>query len=678
MILVGIDVGGTFTDVTAVEEDTGAVRVTKVPSTPSDEGRAVLKGLAELAVAGPRVLRLVHGTTVGTNTILQQRGARVALVTTAGFRDLIEIGRTKRNIPALFNPTFVRPKPPVPRPLRFEVTERVLYDGSVLRPVNEAEVRHLSARMAREEPEAFAVCLLHSYANPAHERCVAELLRQAFPRVPVSCSSEVVPEYREFERFSTTVLNAYIQPLMERYLDALERELVASGYRTGVLTVGSSGGVLTAETAKRLPIKTIFSGPAGGVSQAVFVGRRAGLQDLITYDMGGTSTDVCLVRRLSPTIATDNLIAAFPVKTPQVDIKSVGAGGGSIAWVDVDGSLQVGPHSAGADPGPASYGLGGREATVTDANLLLGRISASRPLGGTIRLDPALAREAIERMAAKLAGLDLHRLAEGIIRIAVARMTASIREITIQRGHDPRDFTLLAFGGAGPMHAIPVAEELEITRILVPRHPGNFSALGLLASDIKHDAVRTRIGRLSEAGLGRLRRTFSEMKTDGAAELSEEGFAASDMRLHCSLDLRYLGQAFELAVPVDAETMTASGIASDFHRRHLETYGHADETGEVEVVNLRLTAWGLVPKPDFPPYRSETVTLGEARIEERPVYFNDSFLSCPVYQRERLPAGAGLSGPAIVEEFGATTVLFPGWTASLDPVGNLILELIRL
>lgn len=674
MIVVGIDVGGTFTDVTAVDEETGAVSLTKVPSIPSDESRAVLKGLGELAVAGPRVRRIVHGTTVGTNAILERRGARVALVTTRGFRDLIEIGRTKRNIPALFNPTFVRPKPPVPRPLRFEVTERILHDGSVLRPVDEAEVGRLCAEMARAGPEAFAICLLHSYANPAHERRAGEWIRRAFPGLPVSLSAEVVPEYREFERFSTTVFNAYIQPLMGRYLEALERELVASGYRTGVLTVGSSGGALTVETARRLPIKTVFSGPAGGVSQAVFVGRRIGLADLITYDMGGTSTDVCLVRDLSPAITTDNLIAAFPVKTPQVDIKSVGAGGGSIAWVDVDGSLQVGPHSTGADPGPAAYGLGGREATVTDANLLLGRISAGRPLGGTIRLDPALAREAIARVGARLPGLDLHQLAEGMIRIAVARMTSSIREITIQRGHDPRDFTLVAFGGAGPMHATPVAEELGITRILVPGYPGNFSALGLLASDIKHDAVRTQIVRLSEAGLDALRAAFHEMRAGVAAQLAEEGFEPHQMRFDASLDVRYLGQAFELGVPVDLETMTARAIARDFHRRHLETYGHADEAGAVEIVNLRLTAYGLVPKPDLPPHRGETATLAEARIEGRRVYFQDGFVSCPVYQRERLPARAVFDGPAIVEEFGATTVLFPGWRAALDPWGNLLLE----
>ncbi|MBI4611466.1 MAG: hydantoinase/oxoprolinase family protein [Candidatus Rokubacteria bacterium] len=672
-MLIGIDVGGTFTDLTVVDAATGAIQVTKVPSTPRDEARAVLKGLAELGVASTRVSRIVHGTTVGTNAILQKRGARVALVATEGFRDLIEIGRTKRNIPALFNPTFVRPKPVVPRPLRFEVRERVLHDGRVLTPLDDTSVAQLIGALKRVEPEAVAICLLHSYANPSHEKQLAEMVREGLSGVPISCSAEVVPEYREFERFSTTVLNAYLQPLVERYLEGLERELLGCGYRAGVLTVGSSGGIMTLQTAMRLPIKTLFSGPAGGVSQALFVARQAGLSDLITYDMGGTSTDVCLVRGLSPVIATDNLIAAFPVKVPQVDINSVGAGGGSIAWVDVDGALQVGPQSAGADPGPAAYGLGGSEPTVRDANLVLGRISADRPLGGTIRLDPRLSREAIGRLADRLAGLDIARLAEGIIRIAVARMTSSIREISIQRGHDPREFTLVAFGGAGPMHAIPVAEELAIRRILVPRFPGNFSALGLLASDIRHDDVRTRIGRLEDLGLGTIMTVFQEMRAAAAARLREEGFRPGEMSFDFSLDLRYLGQAFELNVPVALETMSLASIARDFHARHLKTYGHADEQGTVEVVNLRLSAFGAVPKPGLPPYRSDVRDLQGALIEGREVYFDDRFASCPVYRRDRLPTGAALDGPVIVEEFGATTILFPGWRAAVDPWGNLLL-----
>ena len=392
MFIVGIDVGGTFTDLTAVDEATGRVVVTKVPSRPRHEADAVLAGLAALGIAARDVRRLVHGTTVGTNAVLERRGARVAVITTAGFRDLIEIGRTKRNIPALFVPTFVRPKPVVERKHRFEVAERLAADGRVLIALDPASVERALDAAVAADAEALAVCLLHAYLNPAHERTIADVAKGRCPGLAVSCSAEVVAEYREFERFSTTVLNAYLQPLMDRYLGNLEERLRATGYAHGVLTVASSGGMMTTETARRLPIKTIFSGPAGGVSQACFVGGAAGVRDLITYDMGGTSTDVCLVRDLAPLATSDAMVGAFPVKVPQIDMHTVGAGGGSIAWLDEDGSLQVGPRSAGATPGPAAYGLGGTEPTVTDANVVLGRIGVRRRLGGSIALDAARAR----------------------------------------------------------------------------------------------------------------------------------------------------------------------------------------------------------------------------------------------------------------------------------------------
>src|SRR5713101_1733955 len=449
MFVVGIDVGGTFTDVTAVDGATGRVVVTKVPSQPNNEAAAVLAGLAALGIDGRTVRRLVHGTTVGTNAILERRGARVALITTSGFRDLIEIGRTKRNIPALFVPTFVRPKPFVERALRFEVDERMLHDGTALTALDGRSVDRVLDALGAAAPEALAVCLLHAYANPAHERAIGSRARERFPAVPVSLSSDVVPEYREFERFSTTVLNAYLQPLMDRYLAGLEKRLFEAGYAYGVLTVGSSGGMMTVETARRLPIKTIVSGPAGGVSRACFLAPHAGLGDFITYDMGGTSTDVCLVQGGVPVTTTDNEIGAFPVKVPQIDIHTVGAGGGSLAWLDVDSSLKVGPRSAGARPGPAAYGLGGTEPTVTDANVVLGRIGTARRLGGAIALDAGRARAAVADLGRRLGGsMTAEALAEGIVTIAVARMTSAIREISIQRGHDPRDFTLIAFGGA--------------------------------------------------------------------------------------------------------------------------------------------------------------------------------------------------------------------------------------
>ena len=670
MFIVGIDVGGTFTDLTAVDEASGRVVVTKVPSRPRNEAAALLAGLEALGIASREVRRLVHGTTVGTNAVLERRGARVAVLTTAGFRDLVEIGRTKRNIPALFVPTFVRPKPVVERKHRFEVVERLRADGSVLVPLDSASVdRALDAALAAGA-EAIAVCLLHAYLNPAHERLVADAAKGRCPGLPVSCSADVVPEYREFERFSTTVLNAYLQPLMDAYLSSLEERLLASGYAHGVLTVGSSGGMMTTDTARRVPIKTIFSGPAGGVSQACFVGGAAGVRDFITYDMGGTSTDVCLVRDLTPVMTSDSMVGAFPVKVPQIDMHTVGAGGGSIAWIDVDGSLQVGPRSAGASPGPAAYGLGGTEPTVTDANVVLGRIGTSKRLGGAITVDAARARAAVEALAGRLGGvLGVEALAEGIVRIAVARMTSAIREISIQRGYDPRDFTLIAFGGAGPMHALAMAEEIGIPRVLVPRHPGNFSALGLLASDIKHDDVRTRVGPLRERH-ALLADLFAEMSAAARRQLELEGFAPEQQRLLRSVDLRYRGQAFELNVAV-AETDDLAAVETAFHQAHQATYGHSDANAALELVNARLVAFGLVPKPAPEPYRSTSTSMDEALVERRPMWFSGTRAACPVWERERLPERAEIAGPAIVEEFGATTVVLPGWRGALDEHGNL-------
>jgi N-methylhydantoinase A len=669
MFIVGVDVGGTFTDVTAVDTMTGEVRIGKVPSQPLNEAAAVLAGLAALGIESSGVRRLVHGTTVGTNAILERRGARVALLTTAGFRDLIEIGRTKRNIPALFVPTFVRPRPVVDRPLRFEVAERMLADGTVLRPLAPGEVAPVLDAVAAAAPEALAVCLLHAYANPAHERALGEILGRRLPGVPVSLSFDVVPEYREFERFSTTVLNAYLQPLMDRYLSGLEKRLFESGYAYGVLTVGSSGGMMTVDTARRLPIKTIVSGPAGGVGQACFLAEHAGLDDFITYDMGGTSTDVCLVQARAPVTTTDNEIGAFPVKSPQLDIHTVGAGGGSLAWLDVDGSLQVGPRSAGARPGPAAYGLGGTEPTVTDANVVLGRMGTDRTLGGVIRIDGARAREAVAALARRV-GLGVEALAEGIVRIAVARMTSSIREISIARGHDPRDFTLVAFGGAGPMHAAFIAEELAIPRVLVPRHPGNFSALGLLVSDVKHDDARTRVGPLADQRTV-IAAAFAEMEGAAVARLEAEGFGASARRIDRSLDLRYLGQAFELSVPVATGALDVDALTREFHARHLSTYGHADPAGAVELVTVRIAARGVVEKPA--PSRLGEPDGARRRPGTRAAWFGGRPVTVDVYERDHLLPAAAITGPAIVEEFGSTTTVPPGWRARLDGLGDLVL-----
>src|SRR5437867_4691206 len=461
---------------------------------------------------------------------------------------------------------------------------------------------------------------------------------------------------------------------MDGYLAGLEEQLRATGYAHGVLTVASSGGMMTTETARRLPIKTIFSGPAGGVSQACFVGAASGARDFITYDMGGTSTDVCLVRDLTPLTTSDGMLGAFPVKVPQLDMHSVGAGGGSIAWLDVDGSLQVGPRSAGAAPGPAAYGLGGTEPTVTDANVVLGRIGTTRRLGGSIALDAGRAQGAVADLRWRFGrSMTDEALAEGIVTIAIARMTSAIRELSIQRGHDPRDFTLIAFGGAGPMHALALAQEIGIPRVLVPRHPGNFSALGLLASQIKHDDARTRVGPLREQR-GVPLELFGQMEVAARSQLALEGFAAHEQLLVRSLDLRYRGQAFELNVALGADGLALDPIEASFHRQHLAAYGHASPDAAIELVNTRLTAYGLVSKPSGERYRSAVASIDDALVARRPVWFDGAPHDCPVWERERLPERAVLRGPAVVEEFGATTVVPPGWHGVIDEHGNLRFE----
>ncbi|MBI4491531.1 MAG: hydantoinase/oxoprolinase family protein [Chloroflexi bacterium] len=677
MDVIGVDVGGTFTDLIRFDEAAGRITATKVASTPRNPARAILAGLVALGLDPAAVRHLIHGTTVATNTILERKGARVGLVTTEGFRDVLEIGRTQRMVEgSMFNPRFVRPAPLVPRPLRFEVRERLLHDGSVLEPLDEDNLATVAAQLREAGVEAVAVCFLHSYRNPAHEQRAGGALCAALPEAFVSLSSEVVPEYREYERFSTTVLNAFVSPVVQRYLATLDGELADRGYTAPVFTMASNGGIMTSEQAGRLAVSTVLSGPVGGVNGAIAVARAAGARHLITYDMGGTSTDVCLVHDLAPAVTTLNLVAGFPLKVPQVEINTVGAGGGSIAWLD-GAELQVGPRSAGADPGPVCYGLGGTEPTVTDANLVLGRIAPDRLLGGVLRLRPALATESLRALAQRLGGLDPHYLADGIVRLTVARMTSSIREISVERGYDPRDFVLVAFGGAGPMHATQVAQELGTARILIPRYPGNLSALGLLTSDLRYDYVRAYLETLNALRPDDLAARFAELEAPGRRQLLAGGVAQEDVYLARSLDLRYLGQGFELNVALPEVGCDPEAIRQAFHARYLATYGRSSPEEEVQVVNLRLAAFGRVPKPPFQPLaadgRARVARLDGACLGLRPVYFGGRFWDTPTYERDLLPGGARLEGPAIVEETGATTVVAPGWRGEVDEFGNLAL-----
>ncbi len=673
---VGIDTGGTFTDFVQLTP-TGLV-VHKQRSTPDDPSRAILDGLGDLRASGAGGRQdpdVVHGSTVATNAVLERKGARVALVATHGFEDVLKIGRQTR--PELYN-VFVAPRPPlVDAALTFGLHERLDATGAVLEPVNEDEVDRLARVLHDRRVEVVAVCLLHAYVNPAHERHVATLLRQS--GLTVCASHEVLPEYREYERWSTTVVNAYVTPLMSRYLLNLETALGTShsalrtshsaprtshsALRTShCLTImQSNGGGISARAAREQAVRTVLSGPAGGVVGAKAVGEAAGFTRVISFDMGGTSTDVSLIDRAIGR-TTDSRVGDFPVRLPVIDIHTVGAGGGSIAYLDTGGALRVGPRSAGAQPGPVCYGVG-EELTVTDANLLLGRLDPEFFLGGRMTID----RPRTERVAAGLArkaGLTVPQLAEGIVRVANANMERAIRVVSVERGHDPRQFALLAFGGAGGMHACEIAEQLEMSTVIVPRHAGVLSALGMLMADVTKDfsaSVLRPSATLTQADLVRLAAPLVEQ---ARAALRAEGFGPSKQVITTSLDVRYIGQSFEITLPLTA------GYRAAFDREHGRTYGYSNPARPTEVVNVRVTATGVTAKPKLP------VTTRRAgrpvKAEVRPGRFAGRAVKVAHYRWPDLSYGAAGAGPAVIAGAEATVVIPPRWRFTLDRFGNVI------
>jgi N-methylhydantoinase A len=669
MRMVGVDVGGTFTDAVYYDDATGELRWSKASSTPGEPASGVIaaidRGDAELRA----VERFVHGVTIGTNAILERKGAAVWVLTTAGFRDTLEVARTNRSV--LYDIRTLKPPPLAPRRQVIEVNERMLANGTVLRPLDAGAVRAAAARLKQEPPGALAVCFLHSYANPAHESQAAELLAQLLPGWFICTSSGVLPEMREYERFNTATLNAYIGPLTGRYLGELSGALRGRGYRGAVYLMTSSGGIVTAERASRLPVNTVLSGPAGGVAAAVHLGHLIGLRNLITYDMGGTSTDVCLIEDLAVPLTSEQFISGLPIRTPQIEINTVGAGGGSIAWVDTGKILKVGPRSAGASPGPACYGKGGEEATVTDANLVIGRLAPSLKLAGTVALDDALARKVVARVADSF-GMDPAQAAEGIVRIAVARMVSAIKEISVARGYDPRDFTLMAFGGAGPMHAAFIAEELDISRVAVPVAPGNFCAFGALISDIRHDYLVTYRAEAASSSSAELERAFQRIEEQARAQMMAEGMPAERIAMVRSAGMRYLGQSWDLPVPMPAAIRDFAELERLFHDVHQRRYGYS-AADAVEIVSLRVSAIGRVAKPALPEWSAKG-RQEDALCENRAVFFSGRALTTPVYARERLPREARLDGPVIVEEMGALTVVPPRWRLEVGRYGALMLS----
>lgn len=647
----GIDTGGTFTDFVRVDE--AGLAVHKVRSTPADPAQAVLAGIAELG--GAEGAEIVHGSTVATNAVLERKGARTALVATAGFEDVLRIGRQTRR--ELYN-LFVRDRPPlVPSELTFGVAERLAADGTVLVPLDPTAIDRIAARLVGCGVESVAVCFLHSYRNGAHEALARARLAAA--GLTVSASHEVLPEYREFERWSTTVLDAYVTPLMARYLSRLAAAL--GGARLWIMQ--SNGGTLSAEAASRRAVQTMLSGPAGGVVGAQAVARLAGFTRLLTFDMGGTSTDVSLVDQ-AVSVTAEATIGDFPLRLPVIDIHTVGAGGGSIAWVDSGGALRVGPESAGADPGPVCYGQG-TALTVTDANLLLGRLDPASFLGGRMRLDVDRTREAARTFAAPL-GTDEVTLADGIVRVANANMERALRVVSVERGIDPRQLTLVAFGGAGGMHACHLAERLDIRTILVPRHAGVLSALGLLMADVARDYSRTLLHPVAGLTLEALEAAFAPLVAQATADLAREGYAGPRAVVTRSLDVRYVGQSYEITVPFGPR------FRDEFDRRHAQRYGYADPERPAEVVTLRVQGIGVTVKPTLPRARRLRARPAEpARFTA--AWFDGRRLETPVFSWDTLAPGHTGQGPAIIAGTEATTVVAPQFRFRVDAFGNLVL-----
>jgi len=666
--LIGIDVGGTFTDVLCLDTGTQALLTAKVPSLPGRQWEGVIGALRELGIDPGDIRAFVHGTTIATNALLERKGARTAFVTTEGFRDTLEIGRTRRLTGGLFDIRYVRARPLVERPLRIEVPERMAADGTVLSDLADHDFAPLAGMLKERGVEAVAVGFVNAYANDASERAAVDRLSALLDGVPVCASTSVVRERGEFHRFSTCVLNAYLTPVVRGYLATLTGELARNGVAAPVNIMGSNGGAMTLDQAADFAAGTFLSGPVGGVGGAVRVCEMAGVEDCITFDMGGTSTDVALIHRRTPRISYDNQIDSYPLQVPQLDIHTIGAGGGSIAWVREDGTLEVGPKSAGALPGPACYGRGGTEPTISDANLLLGRLPTERTLAGGLRLDRDASHAAFARLAETLGGGDPVQLADGVIRIAVAKMAGAVREVSVHRGFDPRDFALLGFGGAGPMHVFLVAEELAVPHVIVPRFPGHLSALGQLLADRRQDRVRAWGGRLGALDMAALAAEAAAMRAEAADALAADGFAAGAQTHDFTADMRYAGQSFTLAVPFDAETPDREALKAGFDDRHTQTFGLADPRSDCEIVNIRLVSRGIVEKPTLAFAREKDA---DSLIETRRVWFGDGWTDCAVHDRACLAVGAQLAGPAIVEEAGGTSVVPPGWRVTVLESGTL-------
>lgn len=675
---LAVDTGGTFTDLCVVDLHQGGLAVAKVPSTPTNPALAVIQGIEKLVAEGKitaeAIQFLLHGTTVATNALLEHKGARTALLTTKGFEDILQIGRQNR--PDLYDFWARRPAPIVPRHLCYGIPERVLYTGEVSMPLDTNEAERIVRDIQQKGIRSIAVSLLHSYANPVHERELLRIIERLYPEAYVTLSSEVLPEFREYERTSTICINSFVMPKVNDYVAFLEERLREIGVASELYIMQSNGGVITASMAREMSARTVLSGPAGGVLTGVLLSQATEHRNIITIDIGGTSSDISLIEGGRPRLTTESQIGGHPIKLPMIDINTIGAGGGSIAWIDSGGALRVGPQSAGADPGPVCYGRGGTEPTATDANAVLGRINPSYLLGGEMEMHLEDAYRAVEEKIARPLGMDVRRAAEGIIAVMNANMVRGIRRVSVEKGYDPREFTLVPFGGAGPLHGVELAQALNMVKIVVPPHPGIASAFGMLSADVRHDYVQTHITTIDKANVGAMQTIFDSLEQEGETQLRQEGFENDSILLERHADIRYARQAYELPVTMAGGELSRDRLeeaAEAFHREHERTYGHARRDESVEFVNLRVVAWGRLPDASLEAGAGAEHVAPEPLSRRKVFFFEGEPADTPVYHREALPAGHVVEGPAVFEQLDSTILVFPGYQAVSDPYGNLLI-----
>ncbi len=692
-VRVGIDIGGTFTDIVCLGPD-GEVFTRKVSSTVDDYARAIIQGLGELCheadIRGGDIAEVVHGTTIASNTIIELKGSRIGLITTRGFRDTLEIRRLR--MPRLYDISWQKPPVLVERYLRAEVPERINAKGEILEQLNDQDIANVLERLRREKIEALAVCLINSYANPIHEQRIKSVVEKHAPGLPMCISSEVLPEVKEFERTSTTVINAYVMPVVRRYLSTLRANFDELGVTSPILMMQSNGGIMAAERAGKMPVHIIESGPAAGVVGSQALARRMGLPNLITFDMGGTTAKASIIENGKVSRAAEYEVAAgmtlgsrllrgggYLIRVPAIDLAEVGAGGGSIVRVDAGGAIQVGPHSAGASPGPVCYDLGGAEPTITDANVILGYLNPAYLIGGALKLNATKAHEVFDQRIAKPLGLGLAEAAYGAHLVAVSSMMRAIRAVSSERGRDPRQYSLVAFGGNGPLFAGAMAEALAMKKIIIPLAAGLFSSFGLLYSEVEHHYARTYLRHTSRLDLSDLNRVWQDMENEACRQLAVEGFSGSNARIRRWADLRYYGQSFELTVPVAEGWLDAASIAGleeTFGQEHERTYGHRARRDElVEIVNLRIIAQGIPDRPRFPERLNVGRSGGSVVPARRRAYFGraEGWLEVPIVGRHDLAYRH--RGPLIVEEYDATCIIPPRASAVADEYGNIVIDL---